>query len=160
MTHMAITGVKAGTPATGVSALRPPHGRDTGFAAVLSDRLHSRSISLSVHAADRLARRGLVIDEQAADQINEAFDLAEQKGAKNALFLLDNLAVVAAVPSRSIITALDATGLANGVFTHIDSAVVLHRNDTLSGNQSLTDNIGESRTSVEEAFASTGGQIP
>ena len=111
-------------------------------------------------AADRLARRGLVIDEQAADRINEAFDLAEQKGSKNALFLLDNLAVVAAVPSRSIITALDAKGLSNGVFTQIDSAVVLRREDNSAQNQSLTDNFGESRTSTEEAFAGTGGQIP
>ncbi len=160
MTQMAITGIKAGTPVTGSPAQRPQRGRNTEFAAVLADRLQSRSISLSMHAADRLARRGLVIDEKTADQINEAFDLAEQKGSKNALFLLDDLAVVAAIPSRSIITALDAKGLTNGVFTHIDSAVVLHREDISGENQMLTDNFGESRTSTEGAFAGTGGQIP
>jgi flagellar operon protein len=158
MAAMSITGIKPGSPSPGASPARPPRGRDTQFAAILADRLQSRSISLSMHAADRLARRGLVIDEHAADQINEAFDLAEQKGSKNALFLLDDLAVVAAVPSRSIVTALDANGLANGVFTHIDSAVVLHRNET--ENQTLMDNFGESRTSPEEAFPGTGGQIP
>lgn len=160
MTHLTINSVGTGTPVAGAPAQSPRQGRNSEFAAVLSDRLQSRSISLSMHAADRLVRRGLVIDEHVADQINEAFDLAEQKGSKSALFLLDNLAVVAAVPSRSIITALDAQGLSEGVFTHIDSAVVLHRADTAEKNQSLTDNFGEGRTSTEEAFAGRGGQIP
>lgn len=160
MTNITINNVGAASPLSGTSTQSPRAGRNTEFAAILSDRLQSRSISLSMHAADRLVRRGLVIDEQVADQINEAFDLAEQKGSKNALFLLDNLAVVAAVPSRSIVTALDAKGLAEGVFTHIDSAVVLHRADTAENNQSLTDNFGEGRTSTEGAFTGRGGQIP
>ncbi len=160
MTQLAINNIGSTPPVASSPAQPPKRGRDTEFAAVLSERMQSRSISLSMHAADRLARRGLVIDEQAADQINNAFDLAEQKGSKSALFLLDNLAVVAAVPSRSIVTALDAKGLSEGVFTHIDSAVVLHRDDTAEKNQSLTDNFRESRTSTEEAFAGTGGQIP
>jgi flagellar operon protein len=111
----------------GSPAHQTPRGRNSEFAQMLADRLNSRSITLSLHAADRLARRGLKIDESTADQINEAFTMAEQKGAQNALFLLDDLAVVASVANRSIITALDSKGLSNGVFTHIDSAVVLHR---------------------------------
>ena len=109
-------------------AAKTPRGRDTEFARVLAERLNSRAIALSLHAADRLVRRGVVIDETTADQINNAFDMAQQKGSRNALFLLDDLAVVASVPTRSIITALDARALSNGVFTQIDSAVVLHRN--------------------------------
>jgi len=116
--------------APGPSARKAPRGRNSEFAHVLADRLNNRSITLSLHAADRLARRGLEIDETMADQINKAFAMAEQKGAQNALFLLDDLAVVASVGNRSIITALDSKGLSNGVFTHIDSAVVLHRNET------------------------------
>lgn len=142
MGNPSINHINPGVPAT--PAVSSPtrssvRGRNTEFAQVLSDRLNSRSIALSVHAADRLVRRGLVIDENAVDQINEAFDLAEEKGAKNALFLLDDLAVVASVTNRSIITALDAKGLSNGVFTQIDSAVVLHRdaiqneNGTING---------------------------
>jgi flagellar operon protein len=140
MGNPSINQITPGIPAT--TAVDSParssvRGRDTEFAQVLSDRLNSRSIALSVHAADRLVRRGLLIDEQAVEQINEAFGLAEEKGAKNALFLLDNLAVVASVPNRSIITALDANGLSNGVFTQIDSAVVLHRDATENENETI-----------------------
>ena len=110
------------------SGTKAPRGRDTEFAQVLAERLNTRSIALSLHAADRLVQRGVEIDETTVDQINEAFDMARQKGSRNALFLLDDLAVVASVPTRSIITALDARTLSNGVFTQIDSAVVLHRN--------------------------------
>lgn len=133
MAHAAITGVRPPTPVAGgqqPAASKSPRGRETGFARMLADRLNSRSIALSLHAADRLVRRGLEIDEHTADQINEAFDMAQQKGSKNALFLLDDLAVVASVSNRSIITALDAKGLSNGVFTQIDAAVVLHRDDS------------------------------
>jgi flagellar operon protein len=117
------------------SAQKTARGRNSEFAQLLSDRLNSRSITLSLHAADRLARRGLKIDESTADQINEAFTMAEQKGAQNALFLLDDLAVVASVANRSIITALDSKGLSNGVFTQIDSAVVLHRDQAQVDNE-------------------------
>ena len=160
MTQNVINSISATASVTGSVLSRSSRKQNSEFAAILSDRLQSRSISLSMHAADRLARRGLMIDDQAADQLNEAFDLAEQKGSKSALFLLDNLAVVAAVPSRSIITALDAQGLSEGVFTHIDSAVILHREDGSGNSQLLTDNFGEGRTSTEEAFAGRGGQIP
>jgi|GEM_PF-1690547 len=163
MEDTAITQIRPAFPAatdTGLPARQTIRGRDTEFARELADRLNSRSIALSVHAADRLARRGLIIDETAVDQINEAFKLAEQKGARNALFLLDNLAVVASVANRSIITALDAKELSHGVFTHIDSAVVLHRDNTAVKQETITDKIDKSRTSTEEAFVGRGGQIP
>jgi len=124
-----------GAPVAPAASVKSPRGRDSEFARVLTDRLNSRSIALSLHAADRLVRRGVVIDEPTADQLNEAFTMAEQKGSRNALFLLDDLAVVASVPSRSIITALDARALGNGVFTHIDSAVVLHRSSPEANNE-------------------------
>jgi len=140
MGHSSVSQIDPRVPATtAVSSSPRPSlcGRETEFARVLSDRLNSRSIALSVHAADRLVRRGLVIDEKAVDRINEAFDLAEEKGARNALFLLDNLAVVASVPNRSIITVLDAKGLSNGVFTQIDSAVILHRDGAQKENETI-----------------------
>ncbi len=133
-------------------------GRDTEFARELSSQLNNREITLSLHAADRLARRGLNIDESTVDRINQAFDMAQQKGSKNALFLLDDLAVIASVSDRSITTAMDARNLSNGVFTHIDSAVVLPRNDTQTKNEIATVNRDEGRSSAEEALVETGAQ--
>lgn len=146
------------SPAGGSVPAGRTRGRDTEFARELTSQLNSREITLSLHAADRLVRRGLTIDESMVDRINQAFDMAEQKGAKNALFLLDDLAVVASIANRSITTAMDARNLSNGVFTQIDSAVILPRNDTQKTNETITVNHDDGRSSAEEALVETGAQ--
>lgn len=95
------------------------------FSRILRARLDERQISVSVHAADRMMRRGLQIDEHTADKLRTAFDLAEEKGSREALFLLDEMAVIASVPDRTVKTVLDRRAMAEGVFTRIDTTVVL-----------------------------------
>ena len=77
------------------------------FARVLRARLDEQHIAVSAHAADRMIRRGLIPDESTISQLQTAFDLAEQKGSREALFLLDDLAVIASVPSRTVKTVMD-----------------------------------------------------
>jgi flagellar operon protein len=109
-------------------AAKPGSGE---FARMLKQRLDERQISLSAHAADRIARRGVMIDDHTAEQLQTAFDLAEQKGSREALFLLDNMAVIASVPDRVVKTALDHRQMEAGVFTKIDTTVVMTgRNQT------------------------------
>lgn len=95
------------------------------FARMLRSRLDEQSITVSAHAADRMIRRGLIPDETTISQLQTAFDLATQKGSREALFLLDDLAVIASVPSRTVKTAMDRQSLEAGVFTNIDAAIVL-----------------------------------
>jgi flagellar operon protein len=95
------------------------------FGRILQDRLDSRRIALSAHAADRMMRRGVQINEGTADQLHSAFELASQKGARQALILLDEMAVIASVPDRTVKTAMDREALGTGVFTQIDTAVVM-----------------------------------
>jgi flagellar operon protein len=96
------------------------------FARVLKAQLDERQITISAHAADRMVRRGLIPDETTIRQLQTAFDLAAEKGSREALFLLDGMAVVASVPDRTVKTALDRQSLAAGVFTQIDAAVVVN----------------------------------
>ena len=95
------------------------------FARMLKQNLGERQISLSAHAADRIARRGVPINEHTAEQLNTAFDLASKKGSREALFLLDDMAVIASVPDRIVKTALDHRQMEQGVFTQIDTTVVM-----------------------------------
>ena len=111
-----------------VGGTRPvgaPSSRTGEFARILQQRLGDRSIALSAHAADRMIRRGVQIDDNTANQLHTAFELASQKGAREALFLLDDMAVIASVPDRTVKTAMDREAMAAGVFTQIDTAVVL-----------------------------------
>ena len=92
---------------------------------MLQARLGEQQISITAHAADRMIRRGIVPDAGAMAQLQSAFDMAAQKGAREALFLLDDMAIIASVPDRTVKTALDRAALDAGVFTNIDAAVVL-----------------------------------
>jgi len=58
-------------------------------------------------------------------QLSQAIDKAALKGSKDTLILDDDAAYVASVPNRTIITAFSRASLQEGVFTSIDSAVIL-----------------------------------
>ncbi|MBD3297064.1 MAG: hypothetical protein GF341_00250 [candidate division Zixibacteria bacterium] len=132
------------------------------FARVLRQKLDQHKIVVSAHAADRMVRRGIIPTEGTIKRLNTAFDLATQKGSKEALFLLDDLAVIASVPNRTVKTALGRTKLEAGVFTHIDSAIVLPQ-ETASQNEN-NDNVNRSPrssgwTSTEGAAVQKGGPL-
>lgn len=80
-------------------------------------------LKFSGHAIDRLADRGVVLSGQEAERLVKAVDAAEGKGARESLVLLDELAFVVSVKNRTVITACGKSGLKEGVFTKIDSAV-------------------------------------
>jgi flagellar operon protein len=136
-------------------------GVDAGeFARMLRTRLDEQHIAVSAHAADRMIRRGLIPDENTINQLQTAFDLAAQKGSREALFLLDDLAVIASVPSRTVKTALDRESLEAGVFTNIDAAIVLSPKTRANDNSNQQDNLSSrsiGRTPNGEAAIQPGG---
>jgi len=138
---------------------QPVSGSQGEFARVLQQRLDQHKIAVSAHAADRMVRRGLIPTEGTIAQLNTAFDLAEQKGSREALFLLDDLAVIASVPNRTVKTAMGRNGLEAGVFTHIDSAIVLSQEPTPADNIEEVNQSPRSNgwTSTEGATIQKGG---
>jgi len=95
--------------------------------------------------------------------LQSAFDLASQKGAREALFLLDDLAVIASVPNRTVKTAMGRDQLGAGVFTHIDAAIVMPPNTPLSNEINETVNQSPRSngwTSTEGAAVQRGGNLP
>jgi flagellar operon protein len=81
------------------------------------------SLKFSNHALGRLADREVVLTPDRAERLVKAVDAVEQKGAKESLVLLDELAFVVSVKNRTVITACPMGGLKEGVFTKIDSAI-------------------------------------
>jgi len=49
---------------------------------------------------------------------------ARQKGGRETLILLGDVALVVSVVNRTVITAIDGESLKENVFTQIDSAVI------------------------------------
>ena len=58
-------------------------------------------------------------------KLAEAIDKAATKGSKDTLILDKDAAYVVSVPNRTVITAFSRANLQEGVFTSIDSAVIL-----------------------------------
>ncbi len=110
--------------------------RGRPFHAVFEERLRANApLRFSAHAAERMAQRGIAFTAQETEQISVALDRAAAKGARESLLLLDKAVLVASVPNRTIITALQKDEAEDTVFTKIDSAVVVSAAATKNENQ-------------------------
>lgn len=92
--------------------------------APVPDPIPGSSIQWSAHALARLRQRGIELDVGQHLRLETAVDKAAAKGAKDALVLLDDTAMVVSVKNRTVITALGMHQAKENVFTNIDSAVI------------------------------------
>jgi flagellar operon protein len=82
------------------------------------------SLKWSAHASARLRQRGIELTDTQQARLETAVDKAAAKGAKDALVMLDDTAMVVSVQNRTVITALGMHQAKDNVFTNIDSAVI------------------------------------
>ena len=82
-------------------------------------------MNFSKHAETRIRSREIPWSEALEGRINKGIDAAEAKGSREALILADDVAVIANIKSRTVITAMDRTQLKEKIFTNIDSAVLV-----------------------------------
>lgn len=113
-------------PARGTEGLkeRPAVGvpQDRAFDTLLQDEL--RGLKFSKHAQERLDSREIRLNEADMASLQRAVSRAEEKGAKDSLVLLRDLAFIVSVKNRTVVTAVDGEHISDSVFTNIDSAVI------------------------------------
>jgi flagellar operon protein len=94
------------------------------FSNILKEKLDKNAeLKFSKHAELRLQTRNINLTQTQKDKMNDAVNKAEAKGVKDSLVLMDNLAFVVNVKSRTVITAVNNNELKDNVFTNIDGAV-------------------------------------
>lgn len=98
----------------------PRSAAEPGFEAVLADRL-----KVSGHAQTRFKSRQIELNGEAWNRVLEGVERAAQKGAKESLVMVDDIALVVSVRNRTVITAVERERLKENVFTNIDSAVIV-----------------------------------
>lgn len=105
---------------------RAPSPAVTGpsFQQVLQRELTPEEIKFSAHAQQRLALRS-GLSETELKRLEDGVAKAAQKGARESLILMDNLALIVSVKNRTVITAVDGQRMKENVFTNIDSAVIV-----------------------------------
>ncbi len=112
-------------PGQGTAAQPSAKGADgqQSFNQVLAQEL--AGVKFSQHAIQRLSSRNIKLDGSDLAKISGAVDKAAQKGARDSLILMNDLALVVSVKNRTVITAMDGTNIRDNVFTNIDSAVIV-----------------------------------
>lgn len=98
----------------------------TPFQNILQQQmLQKDSVRFSKHANARLASRQINLSDEQIARLSTGVDKAMDKGIRESLMLMDNIALVVNVENRTVVTALDQTEAKEHVFTNIDGAVLL-----------------------------------
>lgn len=93
------------------------------FANIL--KKESNEVKFSQHALERLKARKLEFNAQDMTKLNDAVAKIAQKGAKESLVYLNDIALVVSIKNKTVITAMDGSSAKENIFTNIDSAVIL-----------------------------------
>ena len=96
------------------------------FQEILEKRLNKqKEIDFSKHAEKRIMSRGINLSKEDLQQLSKGLEKAEDKGSKDSLIMVDQVAYLVSVENRTVITAVDDNNIKENVFTNIDSAVFM-----------------------------------
>ena len=83
------------------------------------------NLKFSKHASVRLEQRGISLTSSQMKRLEDGTSKASQKGIKDSLVIVDELAFIVNVPNQTVVTALNSTETNENVFTNIDGAVFM-----------------------------------
>ncbi len=95
------------------------------FASILSNMTGKGRVAFSQHAQARMQERQLSFDDAQLAQLDDTVSRLAQKGAREALIYLNDIALVVSVTNRTVITAMDGTSAKDNLFMNIDSAAII-----------------------------------
>jgi len=96
------------------------------FEQILQKKIEDKKeLKISQHAQMRMNMRNIRLTQEQKQMLNEAVEKASQKGVRESLILMNDLAFVVSIKNRTVITALDGDSIKENVFTNIDGAVIL-----------------------------------
>ncbi|MCM8823868.1 MAG: hypothetical protein NC822_04250 [Candidatus Omnitrophica bacterium] len=93
------------------------------FKAILEEKVGG--LKFSGHALERIQRREIVLDETKLEKLKQAVNMADKKGARSSLILMQDLALIVSIKNKTVITAIDGNHIKENVFTNIDSAIIV-----------------------------------
>ena len=91
------------------------------FQEVLNS-VKSNELVFSKHANERLLSRNIDLSDSQLERLQSGARRAEEKGIKESLVMVDNLAFIVNVRNNTVITAVNEKD--DKVFTNIDGAVI------------------------------------
>lgn len=82
-------------------------------------------LKFSKHAMNRLSDRNIALDSSQLERLNDGARRAGEKGIRESLVLMDQLAFIVNVPNLTVVTAMDSTATDENIFTNINGAVIV-----------------------------------
>ena len=100
---------------------------DLSFQEILRQKALSGTgnLKFSKHAMGRLADRNIKLSDSQLLRLESAAQKAEQKGIRDSLVIMDQLAFIVNVPNQTVVTAMDSTETTDNIFTNINGAVII-----------------------------------
>jgi len=96
----------------------------SSFESILKARTSSEGeLKISKHANERLAQRNIDLSSDQWMRLESGVKKAGQKGIKESLIMVDDVAFIVNVNNNTVITAVDDNE--DKVFTNIDGAVIV-----------------------------------
>lgn len=86
------------------------------------DSVKSNELVFSKHANERLLSRKIDLSDSQLERLQNGTRRAEEKGIKESLVVVDNLAFIVNVRNNTVITAVNEKD--DKIFTNIDGAVI------------------------------------
>ena len=80
------------------------------------------SLKFSKHANERLATRNINLSAEQMERLENGTTKAREKGIRESLVMVDDLAFIVNVKNNTVITSVGDT--ADSIFTNIDGAVI------------------------------------
>ena len=85
----------------------------------------SQELRFSKHAQGRLNDRRINLSDEQNERLESGVLKASEKGIRESLVILDSLAFIVNVPSKTVVTAMDQSESESNIFTNIDGAVIV-----------------------------------
>ncbi|MCL1846235.1 MAG: hypothetical protein FWF77_10070 [Defluviitaleaceae bacterium] len=95
----------------------------TSFREILGGQMEASPIHLSKHAALRLEDRNINLTGEQIERVADGIGKANEKGIRDSLVLVDDLALIVNIKSRTVITAISQ--VQENIFSNIDGAVIV-----------------------------------
>ncbi len=96
------------------------------FSDILGEEINKKDdLKFSAHAMRRLNERQINLTSMDLSRLNSGLKLAEEKGARSSLILVDKKAYIVSVKNRTVVTALTEEATLGNVFTNIDSVAIV-----------------------------------
>lgn len=93
------------------------------FSDILKQKQMSKDLKFSKHANERLDKREIVLTDSQMKRLETGTAKALEKGIKESLVLVDDLAFIVNVQNKVVVTAVNDGD--DKTFTNIDGAVII-----------------------------------